>query len=405
MPASPIRKLVPYAEQAKRDGKTVFHLNIGQPDIETPEVVREAIRAYDEEVLAYSLSEGNLSYREGLSKYYKGQGIPVETEDILITTGGSEALLFTFNSCMDPGDEVIIPEPFYANYNGFAQSAGVNVKSVTAFIDNGFALPMIEDFAPLITEKTKAIMICNPANPTGYLYSQEELEKLRDLVLAHDLYLIADEVYREFCYDGEKPFSVMNLMGMEDNIILIDSVSKRYSMCGARIGAMITKNKEVRNAALKFAQARLSPPSLAQLAGEAALQTPQSYFDNVIEEYVERRDVLVEGLNAIPGVICPTPKGAFYCIAQLPVDDAEDFCQWMLESFDYEGKTVMMAPAAGFYKNAAQGRQQVRLAYVLNVEALKEAVECLRIALDQYPGRESIKTVTAIDDQASEFEG
>ena len=400
MPASPIRKLVPYAEQAKRDGKTVYHLNIGQPDIETPQVVREAIRQYDDKVLSYSLSEGNLSYREGLSAYYKGQGIPVDTDDILITTGGSEALLFTFNSCMDPGDEVIIPEPFYANYNGFAQSAGVNVRSVTAHIDNGFALPAIEDFAPLINEKTKAIMICNPANPTGYLYSKEELEKLKELVLEHDLYLIADEVYREFCYDGEKPFSVMNLDGMSDNIILIDSVSKRYSMCGARIGAMITKNQEVRNAALKFAQARLSPPSLAQLAGEAALQTPQSYFDDVTEEYVERRDVLVEGLNSIPGVICPKPKGAFYCIAQLPVDSAEKFCQWMLEHFDHKGQTVMMAPAAGFYKHSEHGRQQVRLAYVLNVEALKESVECLRIALEQYPGKEEVKAASAVGGEA-----
>lgn len=387
MPASPIRKLVPYAEAAKRQGKTVYHLNIGQPDIETPQVVLDAIHAYDDKVIEYSLSEGNLSYRQGLSAYYRSHGIPVDTEDILITTGGSEALNFVFNSCMDPGDEVIIPEPFYANYNGFAQAAGVKVSSVTAYIDNGFALPAIEDFVPLINQRTKAIMICNPANPTGYLYSQEELEKLRDLVQTHDLFLIADEVYREFCYDGEKPYSVMNLKGLEENVILIDSVSKRYSMCGARIGAMITKNQEVRSTALKFAQARLSPPTIAQVAGEAALKTPQKYFDDVITEYVERRNVMVDGLNSIEGVRCPKPKGAFYCIAELPVHDAEEFCQWMLESFERNGATVMMAPAAGFYNNAVFGKRQVRLAYVLNVEALREAVECLREALAVYPGR------------------
>ncbi|WP_306642462.1 pyridoxal phosphate-dependent aminotransferase [Sanyastnella coralliicola] len=387
MPASPIRKLVPYAEAAKKAGTKVFHLNIGQPDIETPQVVRDAVRAYDETVLAYSLSEGNLSYREGLSAYYQKHDIPVNVEDILITTGGSEALSFVFNACMDAGDEVIIPEPFYANYNGFAQAAGVTVQSVTAKIEDGFALPAIEEFEPLINGKTRAILICNPANPTGYLYSREELEKLRALALEHDLFLIADEVYREFCYHGEKPTSVMNLDGLDQHVILIDSVSKRYSMCGARIGAMITKNEEVRNTALKFAQARLSPPSLAQLAGEAALQTPQSYFDEVIEEYVERRNVLVDGLNAIPGVRCPKPKGAFYCMAELPVDDAEKFCQWLLESFSHNGNTVMMAPAAGFYKNAETGRKQVRVAYVLNVEELKQAVDCLRAALDAYPGK------------------
>jgi aspartate aminotransferase len=397
MPASPIRKLVPYAEAAKRQGKVVYHLNIGQPDIETPQVVWDTLRKYDDKVLEYSLSEGNLSYRKGLAAYYREHGIPVDESDILITTGGSEALLFTFNSCMDPGDEVVIPEPFYANYNGFAQSAGVKVRSVTSFIENGFALPMIEDFEPLITERTKAIMICNPANPTGYLYSQDELEQLRDLVRRHDLFLIADEVYREFTYDGEKPFSVMNLMGMEENVILIDSVSKRYSMCGARIGAMITKNKQVRDAALKFAQARLSPPTLAQVAGEAALQTPQSYFDNVIDEYVQRRDILVDGLNSIKGVRCPKPKGAFYCMAELPVDDAERFCQWMLEEFEHEGCTVMMAPAAGFYKNTEFGRRQVRVAYVLNVDALKHAVECLREGLKQYPGL----LATGVEEQQS----
>ena len=387
MPASPIRKLVPYAEEAKRQGKTVYHLNIGQPDIATPAVVNEAIRNYDEEVLAYSLSAGNLSYRKGLANYYQNKNIPVNTEDILITTGGSEALLFAIMSCMDPGDELIIPEPFYANYNGFAQTAGIVVRPVTAFIDNGFALPLIEDFEPLINERTKGILICNPGNPTGYLYSKEELKQLRDLVAEYDLYLIADEVYREFCYDGAEPFSVMNLDGIEENTILIDSVSKRYSMCGARIGAMISKNKEVVSTALKFAQARLSPPSLAQLAGEAALQTPQSYFDSVVTEYEGRRNIMVEGLNQIPGVRCPKPSGAFYCMVELPVQNAEHFCQWMLDSFDHNGATVMMAPAAGFYKNAAQGIRQVRIAYVLNNESLHAAVECLKEGLKVYPGR------------------
>lgn len=386
MPASPIRKLVPYAEAAKKSGKVVYHLNIGQPDIATPEVVIETLRNYSEKVLAYSLSEGNLSYRQGLSKYYQNKGIPVETEDVLITTGGSEALIFALMSCLDPGDEIIIPEPFYANYNGFAQIAGVVIRPVTAFIDNGFALPMIEDFEPLINERTKAILICNPGNPTGYLYSKDELTQLRDLVSEYDLYLIADEVYREFCYDGAQPHSVMNLEGIEENTILIDSVSKRYSMCGARIGALISKNKEVIQTALKFAQARLSPPSLAQIAGEAALQTPQSYFDAVVDEYVERRNVLVEGLNQIPGVRCPKPSGAFYCMVELPVNNAEHFCQWMLESFEYKGATVMMAPAAGFYKNEAQGVRQVRIAYVLNIESLKAAVECLKYGLVAYAG-------------------
>jgi len=387
MPPSPIRKLVPYAEAAKKTGKVVYHLNIGQPDIETPKVVREAIRNFDEEVLAYSLSEGNLSYREGLAAYYQKHNIPVQTEDILITTGGSEALMFAFQSCLDPGDEVIIPEPYYANYNGFAQAAGIVIRPVTSFIENGFALPFVEDFEQLINERTKAILICNPGNPTGYLYSRDELEQLRMLVRDYDLFLIADEVYREFCYDGNKPFSVMNLEEIEQNTILIDSVSKRYSMCGARIGAMITRNAEVRATAMKFAQARLSPPSLGQYAGEAALQTPDSYFTAVVDEYVERRNVLVDGLNAIEGVFCPKPMGAFYCMAELPVDDAENFCQWMLESFNYEGATVMMAPAAGFYKNAAQGKKQVRVAYVLNVNALRKAVKCIEEGLKAYNNR------------------
>jgi aspartate aminotransferase len=387
MPPSPIRKLVPYAEAAKKTGKVVYHLNIGQPDIETPKVVRDAIRNFDEKVLAYSLSEGNLSYREGLAAYYQKHNIPVLTEDILITTGGSEALMFAFQSCLDPGDEVIIPEPFYANYNGFAQSAGIVIRPVTSFIETGFALPLVEDFEKLINERTKAILICNPGNPTGYLYSREELEQLRVLVRDYDLFLIADEVYREFCYDENKPFSVMNLEEIEQNTILIDSVSKRYSMCGARIGAMITRNAEVRATAMKFAQARLSPPSLGQYAGEAALQTPESYFTAVVDEYVERRNVLVDGLNAIDGVFCPKPMGAFYCMAELPVDDAEYFCQWMLESFNFEGATVMMAPAAGFYKNAAQGKKQVRVAYVLNVNDLRKAVKCIEEGLKAYNNR------------------
>jgi aspartate aminotransferase len=387
MPPSPIRKLVPYAEAAKKTGKVVYHLNIGQPDIETPKVVRDAIRNFDEKVLAYSLSEGNLSYREGLAAYYQKHNIPVLTEDILITTGGSEALMFAFQSCLDPGDEVIIPEPFYANYNGFAQSAGIVIRPVTSFIETGFALPLVEDFEKLINARTKAILICNPGNPTGYLYSREELEQLRVLVRDYDLFLIADEVYREFCYDENKPFSVMNLEEIEQNTILIDSVSKRYSMCGARIGAMITRNAEVRATAMKFAQARLSPPSLGQYAGEAALQTPESYFTAVVDEYVERRNVLVDGLNAIDGVFCPKPMGAFYCMAELPVDDAEYFCQWMLESFNFEGATVMMAPAAGFYKNAAQGKKQVRVAYVLNVNDLRKAVKCIEEGLKAYNNR------------------
>jgi aspartate aminotransferase len=387
MPPSPIRKLVPYAEAAKKTGKIVYHLNIGQPDIETPIVVREAIRNFDETVLAYSLSEGNLSYREGLSAYYQKHKIPVQTEDILITTGGSEALMFAFQSCLDPGDEVIIPEPYYANYNGFAQAAGIVIRPVTSFIENGFALPLVEDFEQMISSRTKAILICNPGNPTGYLYSRDELEQLRMLVRDYDLFLIADEVYREFCYDGHKPFSVMNLEEIEQNTILIDSVSKRYSMCGARIGAMITRNAEVRATAMKFAQARLSPPSLGQYAGEAALQTPESYFTAVVDEYVERRNVLVDGLNAIEGVFCPKPMGAFYCMAELPVDDAEYFCQWMLESFNFEGATVMMAPAAGFYKNTAQGKKQVRVAYVLNVDDLRKAVKCIEQGLKAYNNR------------------
>jgi aspartate aminotransferase len=386
MPASPIRKLVPFAEKAKKAGKTVFHLNIGQPDIETPQVALDAIKNMDLKVIEYSHSAGFESYRNGLAAYYQKTGIPVESEDIIITTGGSEALIFGFMTTCNPGDEIIIPEPFYANYNGFAVTAGLNVVPVASSIESGFALPPVEEFEKKITSKTKAIVICNPGNPTGYLYSQEELEKLRDIVQKHDLFLFADEVYREFCYDGAQPFSVMNLKGIEQNVIMIDSVSKRYSMCGARIGAMISKNKEVIAAALKFGQARLSPPTIDQIASEAALQTPQSYFDDVVSEYVQRRNILVDGLNAISGVFCPKPSGAFYCVAQFPVDDAEKFCQWLLEEFEFEGETVMMAPANGFYSTPGAGKNEARLAYVLNQEALKKSVKCLEEALKVYPG-------------------
>ena len=355
MPESPIRKLVPYAQAAEASGKTVYYLNIGQPDIKTPEVAIDALRI------------------------------------ILVTTGGSEALVFAFSCCMNPGDEVIIPEPFYANYNGFAQVAGVNIVPVTASIENGFALPPIEDFEKLITSKTKAILICNPGNPTGYLYSKEELERLRDIVKKHDLYLIADEVYREFCYDNKTHYSVFNLSGIEENTIVIDSISKRYSMCGARIGAFISKNKQLIATALKYAQARLSPPTLGQIAGEAALNTPQSYFDEVISEYVKRRDVVVKGLNEIEGVKCPTPGGAFYAVVELPVKDAEKFCQWLLEEFEYNNQTVMLAPAAGFYATKGLGKREVRIAYVLNETSLLNAIECLKEALKVYPERINVK--------------
>jgi aspartate aminotransferase len=366
MPASPIRKLVPYAEKAKKAGKIVYHLNIGQPDIETPEVALNAIRNMDRKVIEYSHSAGFESYRNGLSAYYIKTGINVQPEDIIITTGGSEALIFGFMTTCNPGDEIIIPEPFYANYNGFAVTAGLTVVPVTASIESGFALPPVEEIEKKITAKTKAIVICNPGNPTGYLYTKEELEQLAAIVKKHDLFLYADEVYREFCYDGAVPFSVMNLAGIEDNVIMIDSVSKRYSMCGARIGALISKNKEVMAAALKFGQARLSPPTIDQIASEAALNTPQSYFDNVVAEYVERRNIMVDGLNSIPGVFCPKPSGAFYCVAKFPVDDAEKFCQWLLEDFEFEGQTVMMAPANGFYATKGAGQQEARIAYVLN---------------------------------------
>lgn len=387
MPPSPIRKLVPYAEDAKRRGTTVYHLNIGQPDIETPEIVQKKMKELDLKLVEYSHSAGNESYRKGLTNYYAANGIEITHNDIIVTTGGSEALIFGFMTCLNPGDEVIIPEPFYANYNGFAIAAGVTVVPVTAKIENGYALPPISEFEKLITSKTKAILICNPGNPTGYLYSASELEHLRDIIKKHDLFLFADEVYREFCYDGAKPHSAMNLKGIENNVILVDSVSKRYSMCGARIGAMISKNKELIAAALKFGQARLSPPTFGQIASEAALETPKEYFDNVVNEYVDRRNILVDGLNKIPGVICPKPGGAFYAMAKLPIDNSDKFCQWMLEEFSFEKQTVMMAPATGFYATKGLGQQEVRLAYVLNKESLRKSVSILAEALKVYPGR------------------
>lgn len=387
MPESPIRKLVPFAEGAKKEGKTVFHLNIGQPDIESPKESLDAIHNFKDKVVEYSHSAGFESYRKGLATYYQKLGIDIDYNDVMVTTGGSEALLFGLNSCLDNGDEIIIPEPFYANYNGFSISAGVKVKPITTSINNGFALPAIEEFEKLITPQTKAILICNPGNPTGYLYSKEELETLRDIVIKHDLFLFADEVYREFCYDGNTHHSVLNIEGLEQHAVVIDSTSKRYSMCGIRVGCMISKNKELMATALKFAQARLSPPTFGQVAGEAALSTPQSYFDEVSTEYVQRRDLLIEGLNKIEGVICPKPKGAFYCIAQLPVDNADKFAQWLLEEFDHEGKTLMVAPAAGFYSTPNTGTNQVRIAYVLNQDALTQAIVCLEKALEVYPGR------------------
>lgn len=387
MPESPIRKLVPFAEAAKQKGRVVYHLNIGQPDIETPQIAIDALRIMDRKVIEYSHSAGGLGYRTGLTKYYNNLNFNITPEDILITTGGSEALVFAFNSCLNEGDEVIIPEPFYANYNGFAKIANVNIVPVTSGIDDGFSLPPISDFEKMITPKTKAILICNPGNPTGYLYSKEELETLRDIVKKHDLYLIADEVYREFCYDGKTHYSVFNLEGIEENTIVIDSVSKRYSMCGVRIGAFICKNKKLVSIALKYAQARLSPPTLGQIASEAALDTPQSYFDDVIEKYVERRNILIEGLNNIEGVKCPMPGGAFYAIAELPVKNAEKFCQWLLEEFEYNNETVMLAPAAGFYATKGLGEREVRLAYVLNKDSLKKAIKCLDEALKVYPER------------------
>ena len=386
MPESPIRKLVPYAENAKKRGLKVYHLNIGQPDIQTPQVALDAVKNNDIKVLAYARSEGSESYRTKLSAYYKAHDIDVTADDIIITTGGSEALLFTLGSITDFGDEIIIPEPFYANYNGFSVANGINVVPVISSIDNGFALPPIEEFEKRITDKTRAILICNPGNPTGYLYSKEEIEKLKALVLKYDLYLIADEVYREFVYDGIKHHSVMSEEGIDDHAIMIDSVSKRYSMCGARIGCVVSRNKELMQTILKYAQARLSPPTYALIASEAALETPVSYFDEVIGEYVERRNILIDALGKIKDVKVSAPKGAFYCIAELPVADADDFAQWMLEHFSDNGETVMVAPASGFYSTPGSGKNQIRIAYVLNKESLVRSVELLKMALEQYPG-------------------
>ena len=386
MPASPIRKLVPYADAAKQKGVKVYHLNIGQPDIETTSKALNAIHNYDEKVIMYSHSAGNLSYREKLCEYYAKVNINVTPDDIIVTNGASEALLFAFMTIMNPDDEVIIPEPFYANYNGFAITSGVKVKPIFSSIETGFALPPIADFEKAITPNTKAILICNPNNP-GYLYSEAELEVLRELAIKYDLFLIADEVYREFCYDGSKHHSTMHLKGVEDNVILIDSVSKRYSACGLRVGCLVSKNKEVINTAMKFAQARLSPPSIGQVAAEAAIDTDDDYFKDIVKEYEARRNVVVEGINKIDGAYCPCPKGAFYIVAHLPIDDSEKFCKWMLTDFNYEGKTVMMAPASGFYSTKGLGTSEVRISYCLNVNDLTDAMNVLAKALEVYPGR------------------
>jgi len=386
MPASPIRKLVPFAEAAKKRGISIYHLNIGQPDIETPPETLQAVRNSDFKILEYSHSAGNESYRKKLAEYYQRININVGYDEIIVTTGGSEAILFAFMSCLDAGDEVIVPEPFYANYNGFAVEAGVKIKPITSHIETGFALPPVEEFEKLITPQTKGIVICNPNNPTGYLYSKEELEVLKSIILKHDLYLFSDEAYREFCYDGTH-FSAMLLEGAEENVILLDTISKRYSACGARIGALITHNKEVFQAAMKFAQARLSPPEFGQILGEAAAGLPSDYFSGIKSEYQLRRDTLVKRLNNIPGVFCPNPGGAFYAMASLPIDDCDVFCQWLLNSFDYNGATVMLAPGTGFYGTEGLGKSEVRLAYVLNTDAINKAMDCLEKALEVYPGK------------------
>jgi len=385
MPASPIRKLVPFAEDAKKRGIKIYHLNIGQPDIETPPETLAAVRNSDFKILEYSHSAGNESYRKKLVEYYKRAGIGLNYDEIIVTTAGSEAILFGMMSCLDEGDEIIIPEPFYANYNGFAVEAGVNIMPVTSYIKNGFALPPVAEFEKLITSKTKGILICNPNNPTGYLYSREELEVLKDIVIKHGLYLFSDEAYREFCYEGNH-FSAMLLKGAEENVILVDTISKRYSACGARIGALVTHNKSVLQTVMKFAQARLSPPTFGQILGEAAVDLPEDYFENPKAEYRLRRDTIVNRLNNMPGVFCPDPGGAFYAMASLPIDDSDKFCQWLLESFDYNGETLMLAPATGFYNTQGLGKNEVRLAYVLNSDAINNAMNCLEKALEVYPG-------------------
>jgi len=387
MPASPIRKLTPFADKAKQDGKKVYHLNIGQPDIETPAGMLDAIKSIDFKVWAYTPSEGTLTYREKLTTYYNKLGYNIAPDDILVTTGGSEAITIAFMTCLDSGDEVIIPEPFYANYNGFASQSDIVVKPILSHIENGFALPPISEFEKLITPKTKAIFICSPNNPTGYLYSREELEALKELVLKYDLYLFSDEAYREFCYDGQTFTSPMHLEGLEDNVIVLDTVSKRYSACGARLGCLITKNKAVWTAALKFAQARLSPGMVEQIAGTAAVDTPDSYFEAVNKEYTNRRDTIVNSLNKMEGVYCPNPGGAFYVVAKLPIDNADKFCQWILEEFTYQNQTVMMAPATGFYSTEGAGLNEVRMAYVLNIDDIQNAMICLEEALKVYPGK------------------
>ncbi|MCB0461529.1 MAG: pyridoxal phosphate-dependent aminotransferase [Flavobacteriaceae bacterium] len=384
MPQSPIRKLVPYAELAYSKGKTVYHLNIGQPDIKTPQIAMDAVKVHSLDILAYTRSEGSDEYRTKIANYYSKHDINITKHDIIVTTGGSEALLFAFGSVMDTDDEIIIPEPFYANYNGFSTASGVKIVPVISKIEDNFALPPIEEFEKLITPKTKAILICNPGNPTGYLYSKEEIKKLADIVKKHDLFLIADEVYREFAYDGIKHYSILQEEGLDEHAIVIDSVSKRYSMCGARIGCLVSRNKAVIATALKFAQARLSPPTLAQIASEAALDTPQSYFDDVINEYVKRRNTLISELKKIEGLKVATPKGAFYCIVELPVKNSDDFAQWLLESFDVNGETVMVAPAGGFYSSPGVGLNQIRIAYVLKEESLIKAVHILKEALKVY---------------------
>lgn len=387
MPESPIRKLVPYSEKAKKKGIKVYHLNIGQPDIATPQSMINAMHNLDKTVIEYSHSAGILSYREKLCGYYQSNNIEVHPENIIVTTGASEAILFGVHSCMDPGDEIIVPEPFYANYNGFLNSAGVKIKPIISGIETGFALPPMVEFERAITPRTKGIMICNPNNPTGYLYSEEELEVLRQIVLKHDLFLFSDEVYREFCYDGLAHHSVLNLKGIDEHVVLFDSVSKRYSACGLRIGCLISRNNEIVATALKFAQARLSPPSLGQIASEAAMETPRSYFEDVLQEYTNRRDTVVEMMNKIKGVLCPNPRGAFYVTARLPIDDSDRFCQWLLEEFNYKNQTVMLAPATGFYATPGAGKNEVRISYVINVPDLKRSMECIEKALEVYPGR------------------
>lgn len=387
MPPSPIRKLVPYADAAKKKGIKVYHLNIGQPDIETPKEALNAVYHSDIKVLEYSPSQGFDSYRAALAEYYKKKNIHVEKTDILITTGGSEAISFALQACLNPGEEIIIPEPFYANYNGFSTACGVNIVPIPSSIEDNFRLPSIDAFEKAITPRTKAIMICNPNNPTGYLYSEDELNQLKDICLKHDLFLFSDEAYREFCYEGKIHKSAMSIEGLENHTILLDTISKRYSACGARIGALVTRNQEVYSAVLKMAQARLSPPTFEQILGEAACQLPDSYFEPILNEYTLRRDTLIEGLKSIPGVICPNPGGAFYVMAELPIDDCDRFCQWILESFNHNGHTLMLAPGTGFYATEGLGKKEVRLAYVLNVESIRGAIECLREALIQYPGK------------------